>query len=333
MSQSNRLENIDFLKVVGLICIIIAHVNPPYIVMMLRDFDVPLMVLISAILSERSFKKRLELGNTVNSYYISRFKRLVVPTWIFLVIYFTAFFLLNGEKESLKYYLYSFEMTRYGLGYVWIILIYLYCALLVPVYNRLSFAARNIYILFVCYIFYEICCYHHIGMQSKLIESTVYYIIPYGLLAYIGYNYTRIKRENKIFIILISGTIFFILFAYYWVSLGFPQKVSFAKYPPRIYYLSYGVFCSFILLMLSYKYPLKLFHHPLIKYISSHSMWIYLWHIFVLKAYDLLHLPSFWFIKFTIVLVFSILLVEIINKILDTIKSKHILSLLQFFRG
>ena len=45
---------IDFLKLLGLFCIILAHVNPPAIIMQIRNFDVPLMVILSGFLASKS---------------------------------------------------------------------------------------------------------------------------------------------------------------------------------------------------------------------------------------------------------------------------------------
>ena len=153
----------DFLKSIGLICVIIAHVNPPPFIMMLRGFDVPLMIILSALLAERSYNKRLVAGSSIKTYYVSRFMRLVTPTWIFLALFFVAYAIMSGKFESIEYYLYSFGLTRYGIGYVWIILIYLYCAILVPLFDKISFTPLNSIIIIICYILYEICFYYSIG--------------------------------------------------------------------------------------------------------------------------------------------------------------------------
>jgi fucose 4-O-acetylase-like acetyltransferase len=48
----------DILKVIGLFCIILAHVSPPSLIFQLRNFDVPLMVMISgSVFYLSSFKK------------------------------------------------------------------------------------------------------------------------------------------------------------------------------------------------------------------------------------------------------------------------------------
>lgn len=50
-AKKRRLYYLDFLKTVGLFCIIIAHVNPPNCIIAVRSFDVPLMVIISSFLA------------------------------------------------------------------------------------------------------------------------------------------------------------------------------------------------------------------------------------------------------------------------------------------
>ena len=52
-----REKKIDVLKFIGLFCIILAHVNPPQIIFQIRNFDVVLMILLSAYLFLRTKKK------------------------------------------------------------------------------------------------------------------------------------------------------------------------------------------------------------------------------------------------------------------------------------
>lgn len=56
----NRLIFIDYLKLLGLMCIILAHVCTNPIIMQLRSFDVPLMVMISGFLAIGSYKRSVE---------------------------------------------------------------------------------------------------------------------------------------------------------------------------------------------------------------------------------------------------------------------------------
>lgn len=283
MNGSKRKPYIDFLKAVGLLGIILAHVKAPQSLMMIRSFDVPLMVLLSAILAKRSLPDT-GLGKAdICRHIIKRIKRLVIPTWIFL----TFFFLLNallGNVYSAEYYFNSFLLTRYGIGYVWIVLIYLYCAVLAPFLAKAEYGKAVWLTAAVIYVLYELAYYYGLGTESKLIMSTVYFIIPYGILTMIGLHYEKMKKRVKITVCVSAFLIFLILAVYYWVASGSCQQVSIAKYPPRLYYLSYAVAVSFGLLLVCDGRDNKLFRSPAIRFFSSHSFWISLAHPLYLRC-------------------------------------------------
>ena len=337
-SSSVRISYIDFLKVIGLTGIIIAHIDSPSWAKMLRNFDVPLMVILSSILASKSFAKYSKAKASIANYYISRIKRLIIPTWIFLFFYFLFKFIISGQRASIRYYVDSFCLTRYGIGYVWIILIYLYSALLIPAFAKLMLSRKGSIIVISSYILYEIAYYYKLGLNGSgcirsLLDTTFYYIIPYGVLTYLGYNYYQLKNGTKLIITSISFVVFFCLAVYYRFTLGAFQSVQIAKYPPRLYYLSYGIGCSFALLMLCEKINLKLYDNKAFRFISSHSMWIYLWHIFILDIYGKLKLPETWFIKLILVYLLSISLVLIVNLVLDYEEKNRHFSFIKYLRG
>ena len=109
------------------------------------------MVILSSILANRSFAKDSKTKSSAVDYYISRIKRLVIPTWIFLAFYFSYSFIVTGQRASIKYYVDSFCLTRYGKGYVWIILIYLYSAMLIPAFARLELSLKGFIIVSLLY--------------------------------------------------------------------------------------------------------------------------------------------------------------------------------------
>ena len=333
MKTKQRLYYIDLLKAIGLTCIIIAHVNPPSWLFMFRNFDVPLMVIISSLLAEKSYQKYGKDFRSIFKYFISRIKRLVIPTWIFLTIYFIIRAIAQKELFSIDYYINTYLLTRYGFGYVWIILIYLYSALLVPLFAKFKFSYKSILAIVLIYILYEICYCSGIGVNSKTVETTFYYIIPYGLLTFLGYNFSKISYKGKYIIIAISFLLFAGLAAYYAITTESLQNVQIAKYPPRLYYLSYGVFCSFSLLCIASKIKEKYLKNKVIEFISAHSMWLYLWHILVLGLYEKLNLPKNWILKFIVVFSTSAIIVLTINKILDLIEKKRKFAILIYLRG
>lgn len=329
-----RLHFLDFLKTLSLACIVIAHANPPDAIIAIRSFDVPLMVIISSYLARKSYQKYKDANNGIVNYYKSRFTRLVYPTWIFLIIYFVIIGFATGKIYSPDYYLKSFLLTRYGAGYVWIMLIYLYSALLVPIIERIGFSIKTVVAVILFYLSYEILYHFQIGTDNMFIETTFYYIIPYGLLTYIGYNLDKIKHKKLIIFIAANLIIFIATALYLYAGTGNFQQVQAYKYPPRLYYLSYGIFCSLSLMTIcrNKRYE-KHFNNKIIQYVSSHSMWIYLWHILTLSTYEKLHLPENWILKFLAVSISAILIVILVNKILDKLEKRRHIKLFDYLRG
>lgn len=330
--NSKRIEYIDFLKFVGLTGILLAHVGSPRLIFMLRNFDVPLMIILSSLLAEISVHKCCNSATAIFEYYVSRIKRLVIPTWIFLCIFFGISFAL-GRCYDWKYYIYSFLLTRYGVGYVWVMLMYLFSALTVPIFYKIKHEKTVVLCLCFLYILYEVAYRYQIGIHNKFIETFCYYIIPYGgVLTYLGCNYSKMNKAK--YVIPFVALLIFMLFGfYYWQAYGQLRSVQFAKYPPRSYYLSYGIMISFGLLYLCEKYNFKIYKNSIVKFISSHSLWIYLWHIGILAIYSLFKLPEVWFVKFVVVYSLSITLTYIVNLLLDLIEKKRTFKMLKYFRG
>ena len=330
----SRIGYIDFLKVIGLAGIVAAHTGPPGWVIMLRCFDVPLMVILSAMLGERAYSRRLEAGKPLQGYYLCRVKRLVFPTWVFLAFYFLIRFLAGGEARSFRYYAASFLLTQYGIKYVWVILIYLYSALMIPFFCRFG-QMRWIWAgVAAAYALYELAYHLKIGTDSKLLMSTFYDFVPYAIgLTYLGVSANRLSRQKHLWVAAGALAVFTGMAVYYHLTQGSFQSVQNAKYPARLYYLSYGVGCSFALLAFCETVRLRLYESRLVRFISSHSLWLYLWHILVLDVYSVLRFPENWVLKWLTVFTASVLIVYLINLGLDAVEKRKRLKWLWVLRG
>ena len=317
--KQERKYYIDFLKTVGLLMIILAHVEPPWLIKFLRCFDVPFMVILSGILAAHS---RSEVKQFL-SYFLKRFKRLVLPVWIFLILYFLIF-AYKGMTYSTEYYIDSFLLTRYGVGCVWIILIYLYCACMVPFLKELF--RKNIrlawVLVIVLYLLYQIAYHFRIGTENRFIDTTFYYIIPYGLLNVLGLRYEYMSRKQKLTVFSVSFLIFIAMAVYYYFTTGSIQLPTVEKYPARLYFLSYSIMMSYLLLMICEDKEWKIFRNRLVLFISEHSLWIYLWHMLYLWVYDYKALPQLFYLKWFTVAVLSIVTVFIQEKVLLLIQNK-----------
>ena len=332
--RQTRISYIDFLKFLGLTAIILAHMGPPEWIMRLRNFDVPLMVILSSFLGEKTFRKYERTNpHPLRAYCISRIQRLVLPTWCFLMFYFLVVYLFCGDRYSARFYVDSFCLTRYGIGYVWIILIYLYSAFLIPVLCRITPSMKNTALICAVYFVYEIMWHFQVGTSNRLLETTFYYVIPYGVVTALGCSYGRMKEKTRRIVAVTAFGIFAAMGLLYWGISGTAQSVQIAKYPPRLYYLGYGIGCSFALMLLCGKRHLKIFECSAVKYVSAHSMWIYLWHILALRAYTAFALPEVWYLKLIVVYGVSVLLTAAMNSVWNIIDKRTRITVPHYMRG
>jgi fucose 4-O-acetylase-like acetyltransferase len=291
----------DILKTIGLFCIIFAHVAPENNVFFhLRRFDVPLMVVVSGILyGYSSGNKQISFL----SYVQKRLPRLIAPVWLFMIFYFIATYIIfslfsKPYPFSPQKILETFLLLK-GVGYVWIIRVFILVALsanlLLYVYRLCKSEVKFLTLLSLTYLGYELFVIltqrfsflTRVIFLNVIINDYLLYLLPYGCLFGLGMVIPKLKNK---FILMISG-LFFSLFllqaVYFYHKLGhFISNENF-KYPPQLYYVSYGVFMSMLAYLvvdkLCVKYNLLVRDNFLIRliiFISSSSLWIYLWHIF-----------------------------------------------------
>ncbi|MBR4706207.1 MAG: acyltransferase [Paludibacteraceae bacterium] len=285
--SAGRVQSIDILRSIALLGIILIHVFPPYIALrQLRNFDVPLMVFLSGVglaYSRRSFDDI----QSVLLYYWSRIQQILLPTWLFLGLYWGLMYILTSYVPP------SQEVSGYiTLGtywYVWIMRVFLITALFAPLlpFIRRTFSAKVIVpcVVVILYLF-EV-------YAPEMNDDWGFYLsmtIPYILIFAFGYVMDSLSRKVQI-IIFILAAVLYAVFAIRFVYLtGEYQTTQISKYPPRLYYTSYAVMCivllwwgrEWIVRVLTFMRLDKLF-----AFIGSHSMWIYFWHIIWLKLLEI----------------------------------------------
>ena len=114
-----RNMTIDVMRVMGLLLIILAHVNPPGILFQFRTFDVPMMIFVSGV----SFYLSKASNVSFATYSLSRFQRLVFPVWAFLIMFFFILYVFKPLKfmDLLTVNNITSTFLLDGFGYVWII--------------------------------------------------------------------------------------------------------------------------------------------------------------------------------------------------------------------
>ena len=279
-----RDVRIDTLRTIGILLIVLAHVSPPEKIFVLRMFDVPLMTFLMGM------GMFFSSNNSVNytAYVIKRIKRLLLPAFIFLVVFFIFFNLINlisinQFKFDLKYYLGSFS-TFAGVGYVWIVRIFFLIAILSPVFFALNKVLNNVLkrlTFFTLLLLIQ-------GITTNFLvdkNGIIFFVISNLLVMTFGYAivtlfglwvYQQETKQNLLCLLYVS-----VLFSLSLLKHDF-WDMPLLKYPPFPMYLLYGILISLLLwLILSLDRVEHFFeNNKLVKWFSENSMLIYYWHIF-----------------------------------------------------
>lgn len=280
--------SIDIMRFLGVLSIMIAHADPPEWVFQLRNFGMPMLVVASGMAHAVIYQSRPLM---VGAFYRHRLSRLVVPTWIFMLGFFPLLYgvlKLVGKPYpfDLKYIIGS--LTFYsGTGFFWIFKIYILLALITPLALRVKKSALSNAVFFwalgIGYIAYEISIPLLTGMLPEslhgFLNEVVFIVVPYMLIFLFGLRMGELTNRQVLSVALVSFGLFLVIALRKLLFFGeFIQTQEF-KYPPTLYYLAYGFFGLSMVYLLGRRYAGKIKRPAVITWLSSHSLWIYLWHI------------------------------------------------------
>lgn len=311
-----RDKSLDIIRSLGLLCIILAHVNPPFTIFQIRNFDVPLMVFISGYLfgdKNQTFKSI----NDFTSYLWKRFIRLVIPVWIFLSLFYGIqyFFpyLFKINYTQFPNIIISSYMLMDGFGYVWIIRIFLMIAILGPLCSNII---KNSWQLLLYYATYEFIVYYSTKLfqadMQKYFDQFGTYSLGFLIFFLLGAQYLNYSTKTKkvLFFICALTTISGLIYSRF--HLGAPFDIGALKYPPHSFYVIYAVTIFSVIFWI--KPIIEKINVPILSFIGSSTIWIYLWHILFLLVIDF----GTWYLNWITILTFSILLTflqqQLVNK-------------------
>src|SRR5207237_43876 len=144
-------------------------------------------------------------------------------TFIFLSIFFSLVYLISksiGQNFpfSTNTLLESFALTQ-GTGYVWIIRVFILVAIALPflikIYNKLNNKKFYLPILLIAYFLYEIIfrlyfsthIVQNIPVLNYFTKYIIFYIIPYGIVAGVGFYITKMNSKTIAFFALVFAGI------------------------------------------------------------------------------------------------------------------------------
>lgn len=305
-----RDYRVDFLRCCGVCLIILAHCSPPSLIFQARNFDVPMMVLIAGISFGLSFKEQPYLDYVKN-----RFKRLLLPVWCFLVVYFSSclLFAFPVAVPSGSKIVHTFLLND-GIGYVWIIRVFLMVALIAPfifyihknISNNFYYLCLVLIVLLINEILLILLANVLDSGAGKIIEKTIFYVIPYAAVFALGLRFLSLTKWQLISVSILVGSVF--VGYSFWLTLTHGEFIPTQKYkyPPQLYYFSYAIVMSILLWSVAYRLlglvrALNL--SDVVAFIGQNSIWIYLWHIpFVIAV------SAPFYVKYPLILGISVLI-------------------------
>lgn len=304
MKLKTRDTKIDLLRFIGVALVILCHAAPPRTIAALRQFDVPLLVMISGVSFVISYRE-IPYGQ----YVIKRFKRLVLPVWVFLALYIPAEDLMrlvvHKDLIPTSMVLGSFALIE-GISYIWIFRVYFLMALISPLLVKLSEklgTGRFLLLLGVIYPLYELMTGFVMQQDSlffRAFELVVIYAVGYGFICGVGIVLKKLGRGQYIALCAVCAALTALM-----LCLDGVTADAIVKFPPRTLYIAGGLLVSLLLWRL---FDLKIFdkikNSFVVQWVSENSMWLYLWHIAPVRIYcsgALGFLESSWVLRYVFV--------------------------------
>ena len=238
---------------------------------------------------------------------------------------------------TLKHVVGSFLLWD-GIGYVWIIRVFLMMALITPLLINLNNTIQRnsmfISVFFVSLFTYLFVTAKHIGYNTEIIVNGLYYMIGYGFLFWLGIRMKDLnKQASLIFVVFMS--LVFIALCWFNPWIEGPEiflHINNYKYPPTNIFVTYGIIMS-VLLYMAVSLRKNTTLNPLINFIACNSIWIYLWHIPIVSLMVKMDILSFWLVKYAIAYIGAICLYMVQYKIVITIENKRQYRFLKYLRG
>lgn len=279
----------DFLRSIGLILVVLAHVHAPNTIVQIRCFDVPLMVFVSGLVT------RMETGN-MSAFFFKRITRLLIPVYLFISVLFLTYYIFSllGFIQVMENFgdvmiqTYTLSTTK-GLGYVWIFRVFLLMMLITPLISKINIAKTKSYIIMLLLLLLllmvnTLFCNTEICKESpfftELFRDILQYIWGYGLIYLIAIRLRQSRLNERgihLFIILILSIISFLVYSQ---THGYPITISNEyKYPPHWYFIIYGLVCSTAFFTFLDNIPKIITTNKFLIFLGQNTMWIYLWHI------------------------------------------------------
>ncbi len=318
--MTSRFKHIDFLRAIAIIVVIATHTfsyhlsNPIYFsIWNYLHFAVPIFVFCSGYVLIAKYREGFATIKVTLAWYWKRFKRLLIPFFIYLLVHYSLWFALPkyfsglALQKNFSFMLQSLLLVG-GADSNWLPLLFLELTLLFPliVYSlkKKRLVVLTLLLSLASILFFTIKPFPYAYYRSVMVLSWIS-IIFLSIFEY--YKGVQVGRY------LAAGFAGLVVFFYLTqvLKLGEGMILTKHKYPPDAYYLLFSVSVMYLILAVSQINSLyRGFLGKFFLYISRHSYSLFFIHYLVLDfTLQATKGLSFWsnpFIQFTFVLFISL---------------------------
>lgn len=283
MAKVERFKEIDILRGLGIFFIIVVHTASYYLfdktaffLWNYSQFAVPIFVFCSCFLF---LKKREEY--TIGRFFFyakKRLYRLLKPYYIFLLFYLPVVWVWDPKKANVFWTIKEATLTTGGTEINWAVLLFVFISLMMP---PLLYLLQKRGAFFYFYVFLSlVSCILFLFVQLPLNFRLLMWL-PWSLIILFSWFLVAYEKRQWFYptTILVSGLVFLYL-TYFLKSQGRSLIFIDNKYPPNLYFLSYGIFATTILYLLDKRgfFTVALLRRP-INFLSQNSYSIFFIHL------------------------------------------------------
>lgn len=308
--NNNRHIEIDLLRGIAILAMILIHttyyfLSDPIALALWNysQFAVPVFVFCSAfIFFNKSYNFSL-------LYVFKRIKRLLIPYYVFAIFFISLVYFFEPKKVTTTYLLKNILVIG-GIDINWLVLLFIQFAIVFPL---ISYLFKKQELIFYAYCFLSILSLIYFVFQHTPIDYKLVMWLPWSTIAL--YTWYVVKNENKKWFYKITIPFSFGAFlVLYFIQrmLSHPLYLQQNKYPPNLYFLSFGIFSITLLLYFAKYFFPKNFIRSFFIFLSKYSYSIYFIHycILYLCVKTILHSYSFSWLSFFLAVLIPTIVIQ-----------------------
>lgn len=312
-----RNKAIDILRGLGILTIIFIHVTAwyahdktAYFIWNWGQFAVPAFVFCSTYLFFIKKEKYEKEGFT--NYSLSRLKRLLAPYYIWLIFFYLIYVIKNPASISLQHVLRSVTLTTPGNEVGWAVLLFVFLTILMVPLVGLWRKTRS---LFIVYSLLAVGSAFLLMFFPWPFNYKLIMWLPWSLVILYSWFFAKFENQKSFFpLIILSTASLFISLWFLNDALGNSSEFIKNKYPPNLYYLSYGMLATTLIYYLAKRGVFDSIHKP-IHFLSVNSYNIFFVHLFLVIAFsEFMNIQRLaWWMFFLLICTFTFIIQYIIG--------------------